>query len=272
MKECKYCGSFYDDNLSHCPNCGGNRVVIRENKIKKENIFEKEASIQKESFNNNEKKETKTSKSFLYIILFIVMIVVICVLYSSYKPNGIKNFTDNINNTSQLIELSESKPSKYLNELSYEVCEKGLKYFSSKNTINTMRDGLVDNLDNVYDWTLCQYNQEYREHNPIASVKYQLDNKYSTLSFTIYVTKKARVDFNKSNESLNWDRATISIYGDGKSLYSKKGGYTIKTNPEYIEIDIENVNELEIQFDNAFYKSGSSIIYPLIALGNLLVK
>ena len=85
MKECKYCGSLYADNLSACPNCGGNKIVTAQEKME-------EAVLQQKEIENRERAiaepEVKKKKMFGVIaaILVVILVVIGIVSYNANKP------------------------------------------------------------------------------------------------------------------------------------------------------------------------------------------
>ena len=85
MKECKYCRSMYDDNLTICPNCGGNKIITAEERA------EETALLRKESENREQAAAApaKQRKTILGIITAaaVVAIALICIIsYNANKP------------------------------------------------------------------------------------------------------------------------------------------------------------------------------------------
>jgi len=85
MKECKYCGSLYADNLTSCPNCGGSKIVTAQEKME-------EAVLQQKEIENRERAvaepEVKKKKMFVAVaaILVIIVAVIGIVSYNANKP------------------------------------------------------------------------------------------------------------------------------------------------------------------------------------------
>ena len=78
MKECRYCGSFYEDSLSSCPNCGGSKIVTAEEKVAEEKLYIKEIQNQENSV--SVPADAKKNKSGIALVLGILAIaVVICI-------------------------------------------------------------------------------------------------------------------------------------------------------------------------------------------------
>lgn len=78
MKECRYCGSFYEDSLSSCPNCGGSKVVTAEEKLAEEKLYIKEIQNQENSV--TVPADAKKNKSGIALVLAILaIVVVICI-------------------------------------------------------------------------------------------------------------------------------------------------------------------------------------------------
>lgn len=83
MKECKYCHSMYDDNLTVCPNCGGNKIVTAEDRAE-------EAGLRKKEIENREKAmevPARQRKTVISIIAAVVVVVVTIVFIFSFNAN-----------------------------------------------------------------------------------------------------------------------------------------------------------------------------------------
>lgn len=83
MKECKYCRSMYDDNLTICPNCGGNKIITAEDRAE-------EAGLRQKEIENREKAveaPIRQRKTIIGIIVAIVVVVVAVVGIVSYNAN-----------------------------------------------------------------------------------------------------------------------------------------------------------------------------------------
>ena len=98
-------------------------------------------------------------------------------------------------------------------------------------------------------------------------IEYRLDDNYTAFNTTLYVTGPAT----KDGHDHYWDTATISVYGDDVLMY-RITGFTPKSAPQPINLNIEGVKFLKITFDHAcYYRHGME--EPLVALGNpVLVK
>ena len=59
MKECKYCRTKYDDNLSACPSCGGTKVITAQEKAEEEAFMAEEMKKLQKRY-QQEKEEIHT--------------------------------------------------------------------------------------------------------------------------------------------------------------------------------------------------------------------
>lgn len=83
MKECKYCRSMYEDSLSTCPHCGGNKVVTSEERAEEEALKRKE----KENRENAIAAPLKMRNNILMGVGVVVAIVVLIVIIASVNAN-----------------------------------------------------------------------------------------------------------------------------------------------------------------------------------------
>lgn len=83
MKECKYCRSMYDDNLTICPNCGGNKIITAEERA------EETALLRKESENREQAAAApaKQRKTILGIITAAAVVAIALICITSYNAN-----------------------------------------------------------------------------------------------------------------------------------------------------------------------------------------
>lgn len=85
MKECRYCGSQYADNLTACPNCGGNKIVTAQEKME-------EAVLQQKEIENRERAiaEPKVRKKKMFGVVAAILVVIVAVIgivfYNANKP------------------------------------------------------------------------------------------------------------------------------------------------------------------------------------------
>ena len=94
-----------------------------------------------------------------------------------------------------------------------------------------------------------------------ASIEYLLDCGYSYLQGTVYIPKHAL----KLLDTALWERARVSIYGDGELLWCCKG-FEKKSPPISFCLDVTGVRFLRIDFSSA-YRS----FEPLILIGDAKV-
>ena len=83
MKECKYCGTKYKDELDVCPNCGGNLIVTAEEIAKAAELAQKEKENQKRSVTEPENH----LKKLIGIIAGVVVAIIVIVIGASYAHN-----------------------------------------------------------------------------------------------------------------------------------------------------------------------------------------
>ena len=112
-----------------------------------------------------------------------------------------------------------------------------------------------DNYDNSYSSSIEGEDEDY--------IEYYLGSKYAKLTGYIYVTRDAR---ELQPEYMNWSAARVEIWGDGILLYSQKG-FTPKSQPIAIEVDISGVQFLKITFDEAYYYD-TGMQCNMIAIGD----
>lgn len=134
-----------------------------------------------------------------------------------------------------------------------------LKPFANTNVETWMEASwATDNYGNSYNY-LLSCNNGYGDYN---EVEYYLEEKYTELTGTFYITK-ASVE---SAGNFQSDLPEIRIYGDDELLYTKKG-CTSKDKPEEFQIDLTGVEFLKVVFDGAFYNEGFGFKRPLIVIG-----
>ena len=83
MKECKYCRSMYEDSLSACPNCGGNKVVTAEEKAEETKLHQKEVENRERAITAPEIQK----KKLLGIVAGVVAVIIFIIAISSYNSN-----------------------------------------------------------------------------------------------------------------------------------------------------------------------------------------
>lgn len=81
MKECRYCGTVYADNLATCPNCGGNKVVSEEEKNESRLLQEKEIENRERAI---AEPEIKKKKAASVLVGFLVVLIVV-IAFASYR-------------------------------------------------------------------------------------------------------------------------------------------------------------------------------------------
>lgn len=83
MKECKYCRSMYDDNLTICPNCGGNKIITAEERAEEAGLRQKEIENREEAI----AAPVRQRKMILGIIAAALVVVFVVVGIASYNAN-----------------------------------------------------------------------------------------------------------------------------------------------------------------------------------------
>ncbi len=85
MKECKYCRTKYDDNLSACPNCGGTRVVTEQELAGEEALIQREAEYREKANAVTEMKKKGLIGALVTAIVCIIVVIAM-VSYNANKP------------------------------------------------------------------------------------------------------------------------------------------------------------------------------------------
>lgn len=124
---------------------------------------------------------------------------------------------------------------------------------------DTRVDGIL--LDGWDKWG-GTYTTSLAAKGTTSFIEYLLNGKYGRLEATLYVTGA-----NISHwQDYSWDFATCKIYADDRLLFSQTG-FTLKTEPLALDLDVSGVRFLRIEFENAAYFS-TGAGRPLILLGN----
>lgn len=85
MKECKYCRTKYEDSLSACPSCGGNKIVTEKEKAEEESLYQREIENRERAI--TEQNIKKKGMMVVLIAVFIIIIAVIALIsYNANKP------------------------------------------------------------------------------------------------------------------------------------------------------------------------------------------
>lgn len=83
MKECKYCGTKYKDELDVCPNCGGNLIVTAEEIAQAAELAQKEKENQQRSV----VEPQNHLKKLIGIIAGVIAAIIVIVVVASYAHN-----------------------------------------------------------------------------------------------------------------------------------------------------------------------------------------
>lgn len=75
MKECKYCRTKYDDNLSACPSCGGTKVITAQEKAEDAALYQKEIENRE-----NAVAVVATKRKMLISVLVGIVVLIIAVI------------------------------------------------------------------------------------------------------------------------------------------------------------------------------------------------
>ena len=119
MKECKYCRSMYEDSLSACPNCGGNKIVTSEERAEEAALKQKE----KENRESAIAAPLKMRKNILIGIGVVIAIIIAIITIASINAN--KPYSDGTtkDEATNLLETGMD----YFNSGDYEAA---IEYFS----------------------------------------------------------------------------------------------------------------------------------------------
>lgn len=85
MKECKYCGTIYADNLSACPSCGGTRTVTDEERIE-ETDFKRKETENRERAVAAPQKQRNVIIGAVAAIVVVAIAIVVAVSISANSP------------------------------------------------------------------------------------------------------------------------------------------------------------------------------------------
>lgn len=83
MKECKYCGTHYEDSLRACPSCGANVIVTARELAEEEELYQKE----KENQQRAGAEPKNQLKKLIGIVAGVVAAIIIIVVAASYFHN-----------------------------------------------------------------------------------------------------------------------------------------------------------------------------------------
>lgn len=83
MKECKYCRTKYDDNLSACPSCGGTKVITAQEKAEDAALYQKEI----ENRENAVAVVATKRKMLISVLVGIVVLIIAVITMASYNAN-----------------------------------------------------------------------------------------------------------------------------------------------------------------------------------------
>lgn len=83
MKECKYCGTKYKDELDVCPNCGGNLIVTAQEIAQAAELAQKEKENQQRSVVDPQNH----LKKLIGIIAGVIATIIVIVVVASYAHN-----------------------------------------------------------------------------------------------------------------------------------------------------------------------------------------
>ena len=172
------------------------------------------------------------------------------------------NTQNKLNQLQEQLNNSQDQMNSEHPEQQYDIPLTSLDYFSRNGNVQTNSSfDSKDNYDTVYPY--CIISPESEE----AFIEYNIDEKYTNLSGSLYVTKRAR---SINPEYYTWDIATFSIYGDDSLLYTHTG-FTTKDEPIPIDVNITGVKFLKIYFKEAFYWD-EGLKKSLIGFGNPMIN
>lgn len=85
MKECKYCRTKYDDNLSACPSCGGTKVITAQEKAEDAALYQKEIENRERAIAEPGIRKKRVF-GVIAAIIAVVIVGVVAISYNTNKP------------------------------------------------------------------------------------------------------------------------------------------------------------------------------------------
>lgn len=191
MKECKYCGTIYEDRLKECPSCGATLVVSEKEKMIAQAQQEselQEARAEIEARKESAKPKMAPGKKLLIVMCSIAAVVAVIIAVVGFISN--KPVT------------SDGKTNKELKEI-YEQAETYMEIGDYEKVIATL-DTIAPEYENYEDVTALREEavEAYRDAMIAQAEDYVAIGKYEDALTTL--------------------TETAQKYGDAKKLLTKK--------------------------------------------------
>ena len=103
-----------------------------------------------------------------------------------------------------------------------------------------------------------------------GSIEYLLDGEYDRFEANLFVPQDTAYSITNPNHSA-WSNASVTIYADGSVIYSQTGGFSAKTEPIPIDLDITGVQFLKIVFEKTGAMGSFGLSYEICSLGDTLL-
>lgn len=191
MKECRYCGTQYADELLSCPNCGANVVVSEKDRIIEDAYKEKEIADVKgqiEAQKKVEKPKMAPGKKLLIAMCSIAAVLIIVIIVTSIVNNAPVTADGRTND-----DLED-------------------EYISA---VESMELG-------HYEEAIAEFDRipaEYKDYDKVTEQRKKAVDAYRE---QVLEQADVYISVGKHNDALSVLVATINTYGETKELVQKK--------------------------------------------------
>ena len=103
-----------------------------------------------------------------------------------------------------------------------------------------------------------------------GSIEYLLGGEYDRFEANLFVPQDTAYSITNPNYYA-WNDASVTIYADDSVIYSKTGGFSAKTEPIAIDLDITGVQFLKISFENTGAIDTFGVSHSIFMLGDTLL-
>ena len=97
MKECKYCGTIYEDSQKTCPNCGGSAIVTEAEKKAAELHQQREEQRRQEAF-DGAKDKGGLNKIGIFAAIAVVLVIALVIILPNLGSSGQSSSEDSLSN------------------------------------------------------------------------------------------------------------------------------------------------------------------------------
>ena len=103
-----------------------------------------------------------------------------------------------------------------------------------------------------------------------GSIEYLLNGAYDRFEANLFVPQDTAYRITKPNYYA-WSTASVTIYADDSVIYSRTGGFSAKTEPIPIDLNITGVQFLKISFQNTGAIDPFGVSHSIFMLGDTLL-